>query len=131
MIPTCPAPLPPSKPKTAPPPNACDCHNHVFGPASRFPYAEDRSYTPPDAPVEKYLAMLDTVGFARGALVQASAHGSDNSAMLDALGSHPDRLRGIAVADESVPVAELKRWHSLGVRGLRFNHYFQIGRAHV
>ena len=130
MIPTCPAPLPPSKPKTAPPPNACDCHNHVFGPASRFPYAEDRSYTPPDAPVEKYLAMLDTVGFARGALVQASAHGSDNSAMLDALGSHPDRLRGIAVADESVPVAELKRWHSLGVRGLRFNHYFRGGQLH-
>lgn len=130
MIPTCPAPLPPSKPKIPTPPNACDCHNHVFGPASKFPYAEDRSYTPPDAPVEKYLAMLDTVGFARGALVQASAHGSDNSAMLDALGAHPDRLRGVAVADEHVPVAELKRWHAIGVRGLRFNHYFRGGQLH-
>lgn len=130
MIPSCPAPLPPSKPKITTPPNACDCHNHVFGPASKFPYAEDRSYTPPDAPVEKYLAMLDTVGFGRGALVQASAHGSDNSAMLDALGSHPNRLRGIAVADENVPVAALKRWHSLGVRGLRFNHYFRGGQLH-
>ena len=129
-IPSCPAPRPASKPNIAPPPNACDCHNHVFGPASKFPYAEDRSYTPPDAPVEKYLAILDTVGFARGALVQPSAHGADNSAMLDALRSHPNRLRGVAVADENVPAAELKRWHGLGVRGLRFNHYFRGGQLH-
>ena len=57
----------------------------MFGPADRFPYADDRSYTPPDAPLEKYLAMLDAIGFARGVLVQGSAHGRDNSAMLDAL----------------------------------------------
>jgi hypothetical protein len=59
----------------------------VFGPAARFPYAADRSYTPPDAPLENYLAMLDTLGFARGVLVQGSAHGSDNSAMLEAAGN--------------------------------------------
>jgi predicted TIM-barrel fold metal-dependent hydrolase len=74
----------------------------VFGPADRFPYAEDRSYTPPDAPLEKYLTMLDTVGFARGVLVQGSAHGRDNSAMLDALRREPARLRGVAVADADV-----------------------------
>jgi predicted TIM-barrel fold metal-dependent hydrolase len=130
MIPTCPAPLPPTRPQRPPPPQSCDCHNHVFGPADRFPYAEDRSYTPPDAPLEKYLAMLDTVGFDRGVLVQASAHGSDNAAMLDALERAPQRLRGVAVADESVSPAELKRWDRLGVRGLRFNHYFRGGQLH-
>src|SRR5712691_4323221 len=108
MIPTCPAPREPTRPKIPLPSGACDTHAHVFGPASRFAYAADRSYTPPDAPLEKYLRMLDTLGFARGALVQGSAHGHDNAAMLDALAHHPDRLHGIAVADETVPPAELK-----------------------
>ena len=108
MIPACPAPQQPRPPKIPTPPKACDTHAHVFGPASRFAYAETRSYTPPDAPLEKYLHMLDTLGFARGGLVQGSAHGRDNSAMLDALERNPKRLRGVAVADENVPVAVLR-----------------------
>jgi predicted TIM-barrel fold metal-dependent hydrolase len=126
----CPPPREPTRPLIPPPPNACDTHCHVFGPAARFPYAGDRSYTPPDAPLAKYLAMLGTLGFDRGALVQGSAHGRDNSAMLDALERHPDRLRGVAVADADTPPAELRRWHALGVRGLRFNHFFRDGRLH-
>jgi predicted TIM-barrel fold metal-dependent hydrolase len=130
MIPGCPAPLDPVPPKIKTPPYACDTHAHVFGPSSQFPYGPDRSYTPPDAPLEKYLHMLDTLGFARGGLVQGSAHGRDNSAMLDALARHPTRLRGVAVADETVPVAELKRWNELGIRALRFNHFFRGGQLH-
>jgi len=130
MIPICPAPRQPSRPKVPTSPKACDTHAHVFGPGTRFSYAEDRSYTPPDAPLEKYLAMLDTLGFERGALVQGSAHGRDNSAMLDALARNPDCLRGVAVADESVPAAELRRFASLGVRALRFNHFFRGGQLH-
>jgi predicted TIM-barrel fold metal-dependent hydrolase len=130
MIPACPPPRPPSRPKNPPPPGACDTHCHVFGPADTFPYAADRSYTPPDAPLAKYLAMLATVGMTRGVLVQGSAHGADNTAMLDALAREPKRLRGVAVADESVPAAELKRWARLGVRGLRFNHFFRDGQLH-
>ena len=130
MIPACPAPREPSAPKIPLPRGACDTHAHVFGPAVRFPYADDRSYTPPDAPLAKYLRMLDTLGFARGVLVQGSAHGRDNSAMLDALAHQPDRLRAVAVADETVPAAELRRWAALGVRGLRFNHFFRDGQLH-
>jgi len=126
----CPPPREPSRPKIASPANACCTHAHVFGPSDRFPYAADRSYTPPDAPLENYLAMLDTLGCDRGALVQGSAHGHDNSAMLDALEREPKRLRGVAVADEETPGAELERWHRLGVRGLRFNHYFRGGQLH-
>ncbi len=74
--------------------------------------------------------MLDTLGMARGALVQGSAHGRDNSAMLDALEREPKRLRGVAVADADTPPAELRRWHANGVRGLRFNHYFRDGKLH-
>jgi 2-pyrone-4,6-dicarboxylate lactonase len=130
MIPACLPPRDVTRPKVPPPPNACDTHAHVFGPALRFPYAEDRSYTPPDAPLEKYLGMLDTIGFARGVLVQGSAHGHDNSAMLDALTRQPDRLRGVAVADADVAPAKLREWHRLGVRGLRFNHFFRDGQLH-
>jgi 2-pyrone-4,6-dicarboxylate lactonase len=130
MTDACPAPRDPSPPKIPLPSGACDTHAHVFGPATRFSYADDRSYTPPDAPLEKYLAMLDTLGFARGALVQGSAHGRDNGAMLDALTRQPQRLRGIAVADEATPAAELRRWDALGVRGLRFNHFFRDGKLY-
>jgi predicted TIM-barrel fold metal-dependent hydrolase len=73
------------------PEGACDCHCHVFGPAARFPYAEPRSYTPDDAPLAAYLAMLDRLGFERGVLVQPSAYGRDNAAMLDALAGAPAR----------------------------------------
>ena len=131
MMPTAPPCLPPrevTRPKVPPPPDACDTHAHVFGPAALFPYADDRSYTPPDAPLEKYLGMLDAIGFARGVLVQGSAHGHDNSAMLDALERQPDRLRGVAVADAAFrrPTTRLE---SIGVRGLRFNHFFATGNC--
>lgn len=129
MIPCLP-PLEPTRPKEPPPRNACDTHAHVFGPAAQFRYADDRSYTPPDAPLAKYLAILDTVGFERGVLVQGSAHGRDNAAMLDALARQPERLRGVAVADETVSAATLRRWNDLGVRALRFNHFFRDGQLH-
>jgi 2-pyrone-4,6-dicarboxylate lactonase len=129
-IPTCPAPREPTRPQFPPPPDACDTHAHVFGPAGQFPYAEDRSYTPPDAPLAKYLAMLDAVGFTRGVLVQGSAHGRDNAAMLDALAREPRRLRGVAVADATMTPDVLRRWHDIGVRGLRFNHFFRGGALH-
>jgi predicted TIM-barrel fold metal-dependent hydrolase len=105
------------------PKGASDCHCHVFGPAARFPYAEPRSYTPDDAPLEDYLALLDRLGFARGVLVQPSAYGRDNHAMLDALARAPDRLRGVAVGGAELSVATLKQWHAAGVRGLRANEF--------
>src|SRR5262249_23288707 len=117
VIPICSAPREPTRPRFPPPPDACDTHAHVFGPTAQFPYAADRSYTPPEAPMAKYLAMLDTVGCGRGVLVQGSAHGHDNAAMLNALAHNPDRLRGVAVADATVAPRELRRWHEIGVRG--------------
>jgi predicted TIM-barrel fold metal-dependent hydrolase len=109
------------------PRGACDCHCHVFGPAARFPYAEPRSYTPDDAPLEAYLALLDRLGFDRGVLVQPSAYGRDNSAMLDALTRAPSRLRGVAVGGAELDAATLKRWHAAGVRGLRANEFRRDG----
>jgi predicted TIM-barrel fold metal-dependent hydrolase len=124
--------LPPrevTRPKALPPSNACDTHACVFGPADRVPYAEDR-YTAPDAPFEKYLAMLDAVGFARYVLLQGSAHGRDNAAMLDALARQPHRLFGVAVAESDTLPNTLRDWDKLGVRALRFNHFFRGGQLH-
>ena len=99
---------------------ACDAHCHVFGPYDRFPLQHPSSYAAPDAPAARYLHMLDTLGAARGVLVQPAPYGVNPAALLDALAQGGDRLRGIAVADPSVTDAQLQRLVDGGVRGLRF-----------
>ena len=84
-------------PKFRPPPLACDAHCHVFGPAAKFPYAPGRRYTPPDSPKEKLRALHDRLGFSRAILVQASCHGVDNRAMLDAITWSKGAWRGVAM----------------------------------
>lgn len=102
------------------PPGACDCHAHVFGPFERFPLAIERTYTPPLAEKADYLQMLDTAGFERGVLVHGGASGWDQGAMIDALQSAPQRLRGVAVPPPTVGDGELADLHAAGVRGVRF-----------
>nr|WP_200305783.1 amidohydrolase family protein [Paracraurococcus ruber] len=114
--------MPPGRgPAFAVPPGACDCHVHVFGPYDRFPLAEDRSYTPVAAPVEAFLAHLDALGFDRGVIVTASAQGTDNGAMLDALRRHPARLRGVAVLGPETADRDLDAMTAAGVKALRLN----------
>ncbi|MBI3703422.1 MAG: amidohydrolase family protein [Rhizobiales bacterium] len=111
----------PKAPRETPPPGAWDAHAHIFGPADQFPYAPGRGYTPPDAPVERYIALLDRLGLARGLVVQGNAHGYDNRVVLDALARYPQRLRGVAITDTRVALSDLRAWHALGMRGLRFH----------
>lgn len=110
-----------SKPSAVVPENACDCHCHVFGPYAEYPLAAEHTYQPPEATAQSYLSMLDTLGFGRGVLVQASAHGLDNRAMLHALDVGGDRLRGVAVVGASTTEQQLHELHDRGVRGLRFS----------
>ena len=111
----------PSKPRYTPPPGAVDAHCHVFGPADRFPYAPERKYTPCDAPKEKLFELRDHLGLSRNVIVQASCHGNDNSAMVDALQSSGGRATGIAVVAPDVSDEELAVLDAAGVRGVRFN----------
>lgn len=111
----------PSKPRFKVPPGAVDAHCHVFGPASRFPYAPERKYTPVDAPKEKLFELRDHLGFDKNVIVQASCHGRDNAALIDALVNSNDRAKGIAVVGEDVTSRELKAMDEAGVRGVRFN----------
>jgi 2-pyrone-4,6-dicarboxylate lactonase len=101
--------------------NSCDCHAHVCGPESRYPYAANRLYTPHDALASDYRRMLDSLGIERGVLVQPSIYGTDNRAMLDALAQDPARLRGVAVVPWDVTSSELEKLHAAGVRGVRQN----------
>lgn len=111
----------PSKPRYRPPPGSVDAHCHVFGPASRFPFAPERKYTPVDAPKEKLFALRDFLGFDKNVIVQASCHGTDNSALLDALTHSADKARGVAVIGEDIADATLELFAEAGIRGVRFN----------
>jgi len=119
----------PRKPRFILPPGACDAHCHVFGPAARFPYAEGRRYTPPDAPSERLADLHRHLGISRAVLVQASAHGTDNRAMLDAIRQSPASRRGVAMVTPDVADAELERLNAGGVRAVRYNFVRHLGGA--
>lgn len=111
----------PSKPRYAPPPGAVDAHCHVFGPAADFPFAPERKYTPCDAGKGRLWALRDHLGFSRNVIVQATCHGADNSALVDALCAANGLARGVATVRRSVTDWELRTLDAAGVRGVRFN----------
>ncbi|EKO3407682.1 amidohydrolase family protein [Vibrio fluvialis] len=111
----------PSEPHYVAPAGAVDAHCHVFGPGDQFPYSPKRKYTPCDASKEQLFALRDHLGFARNVIVQASCHGTDNAALLDALETAGDLARGVAVVSPDITEQELQHMHDLGVRGVRFN----------
>ena len=127
---TCAPPDPNTRvPRFAAPSGACDAHCHVFGPGDKFPYHPDRSYTPPDAPVEKLRELHATLGIDRAVIVQASCHGVDNTAMIDAIASSEGRYRGVAVVDDSFTDSDFQTLDDGGVRGVRFNFVRHLGGA--
>lgn len=118
----------PSIPRIRLPKGACDAHCHVFGPAARFPFAPERTYTPVDAPWETLVALHERLGLDRTVLVQASCHGRDNSAMLDAIAKSGGTCRGVAMVGRDITDSELDRLHEGGVRGIRFNFVTHLGK---
>jgi 2-pyrone-4,6-dicarboxylate lactonase len=111
----------PSKPAYTPPAGAVDAHCHVFGPGDEFPYAPERRYTPCDAPKEKLWELRDYLGFERNVIVQATCHGADNRAMVDALRTSNGRARGVATVTRDFTDEQLRELDTAGVRGVRFN----------
>ena len=111
----------PTRPTFVPPPGSVDAHCHVFGPGDEFPYAQERKYTPVDAGKGELFALRDFLRFERSVVVQATCHGADNSAMVDALRSAGGRARGVATIRPAVTDSELADLQEAGVRGVRFN----------
>jgi len=127
-IPTCKPPDPNTRrPRFRAPPRACDAHCHIFGPGAKYPYAPDRSYTPPDAPLEKFRELQAILGFERAVLVNASCHGTDNTVILDAIAQSNGQYRGVANADDSFSERDFQRLHDGGCRGVRFNFVRHLG----
>ncbi|MBU6516249.1 MAG: amidohydrolase family protein [Acidobacteria bacterium] len=112
----------PSTPTFALPPGAVDAHCHVFGPGDEFPFAPERKYTPCDAGKDALFALRDHLGFTRNVIVQATCHGSDNAAMVDAVLAANGAARGVATVRPDVSDEELSFMHAAGVRGVRFNY---------
>ena len=111
----------PAKPRFALPAGAVDAHCHVFGPGAEFAYAPERKYTPCDASKAQLFALRDHLGFARNVVVQATCHGADNRALVDALQHSQGKARGVATVKRSTSDVELQALHAAGVRGVRFN----------
>jgi len=111
----------PTRPRYVPPPGAVDAHCHVFGPAAEFPFAPERKYTPCDASKSQLYALRDFLGFERNVIVQATCHGTDNRALVDALVHSGGKARGVASVSREVTDGELAAMHAAGVRGVRFN----------
>jgi 2-pyrone-4,6-dicarboxylate lactonase len=111
----------PSTPSFKVPPGSVDAHCHVFGPGDVFPYAPERKYTPADASKGRLFALRDRLGFDKNVIVQATCHGTDNRALVDALRASNNKARGVATVDRSITDSELEDLHDAGVRGTRFN----------
>lgn len=111
----------PSKPRFIPPQGAVDAHCHVFGPMARFPFSAKAKYLPDDAGPDMLFALRDHLGFSRNVIVQASCHGTDNSATLDAIARSAGKARGVAVVDPDISEDALHALHDGGIRGIRFN----------
>jgi 2-pyrone-4,6-dicarboxylate lactonase len=128
FTPTIPPPDPNThQPNFQMPRGACDAHCHVFGPASRYPYAPDRTYTPPDAPLEAFGRLQAILGIDRAVLVNASCHGLDNAPVTDAIAASGGRYRGVANVDHSFSEKDLLALHEAGIRGCRFNFVRHLG----
>ncbi|MFZ4747016.1 MAG: amidohydrolase family protein [Sphingomonas sp.] len=111
----------PSTPRFVPPPGAIDAHCHVLGPQDQFPFSAKAKYLPADAGPEMLFALRDRLGFARNVIVQASCHGTDNAATLDAIAKSEGKARGVAVVDPTISARDLAALHDGGMRGVRFN----------
>jgi predicted TIM-barrel fold metal-dependent hydrolase len=115
------------QPKFKPPPLACDAHCHVFGPASKFPYAPDAPYWPPDSPFEKLQELHRILGIERAVIVHASCHGADMRVTLDAIARAGGNYRGTAIIDASYAEKHFQEMHEGGIRGVRFNFVKHLG----
>lgn len=102
------------------PAGSCDTHCHIWGPLDRYPFAADRSYTPPESDKNVLRALHQRLGIGRAVVVQPIVHGTDNRVTLDAVADDPANYRGVALVAADASEDELLRLHQGGIRGVRF-----------
>jgi predicted TIM-barrel fold metal-dependent hydrolase len=117
------------RPRFLMPRGAIDCHAHVFGPRTVYPFSPGRSYTPEDCTVDQYAALLATLGIDRAVLVQGGPHGIDNRVTLDAIAKLGRRARGVAVIRPGLARREIQALHDGGMRGCRISTVVKGGAS--
>lgn len=126
-------PLPPnpnpSLPRYKAPAGSWDMHFHVFGPPQEFPYAENRRYTPPAAPIEHWFEMSEAIGITNGLLVTPNIHDVDPAVTIKAIEKSDGRLRGVIRADSRLTIERARELEAAGIRGLRFPFASFVGRS--
>ena len=103
------------------PAGVVDTHAHVIGEPPRYPWMPERAYTPPPAPAEAYLRMLDETGSTYGVLIQVSVHGQHNTLMLDTLLANRARLKGVVVPTLGLADSAYQTMVDAGAVGMRIN----------
>jgi predicted TIM-barrel fold metal-dependent hydrolase len=103
------------------PRGACDCHTHIFGDPTRFPFFPGRVYTPEPASVDEMRALHRALHVDRVVIVQPSVYGTNNACTLDGLRRLGASARGVAVIDDTSSDAALDDMHRGGIRGVRLN----------
>jgi 2-pyrone-4,6-dicarboxylate lactonase len=119
----------PGKPKQKLPAGACDAHVHVFGPRARFPFAQERRYTPADAPKELLFKLHEHLGIQHCVIVQPACHGTDNSVTADAIAATGGAYKGVALVPLSISDTELKRLDAAGLCGARFHYMGHLAKG--
>ena len=109
------------------PPLTCDAHCHIFGPVGRYPYADTRPYTPPEAPLSAFRTLHGRIGVERAVIVNATPYGRDNTVVLDAIAQSGGRYRGVANVDDRMTRRELEMLASGGIDGCRFTFLSRLG----
>ena len=109
-----------SAPKLEAPDGACDTHMHFYD--KKYPLAPTAASAPPeDGSVATYQALRRRIGIARTVVVQPTAYGKDNSCTLDGMAALGRNARGVAVVDDHVSEAELRRLDDAGMRAARLH----------
>jgi 2-pyrone-4,6-dicarboxylate lactonase len=127
-IPTIAPPDPnPIVPEFKLPSKSCDTHTHIFGPSSRYPFAANRPYNPPEAPLEAFRAVHEKIGVERCVIVNATVHGTDNRVVTDAIAQSGGAYKGIANVNDDMSDKELEGLDKGGIRGCRFAFLKRLG----
>src|ERR1700733_14715205 len=103
------------------PAGACDCHTHIHGDPSQFPFFAGRVYTPETAFPDEMAALHKALHMQRAVIVTPSVYGTDNSSTLYGMKERGPDARGIAVIGDATKETELDDLGRAGFVGVRIH----------
>src|SRR5829696_5106945 len=96
-----------------------DSHCHIID--HRFPIVPNQGYTPPNFPLEDYLAQVKPLGVVAGAVVSGSFQANDQTYLMDTLPKLGTGWVGVTQIPNDYPDAEIVKLNAIGIRAVRFN----------